>query len=180
MPHTKLGRRDVLGASFLALTVAHSRSATAMTEHHIDTPHIYEVQRSATDWRTQLTDGEHFILREGGTEQPHSHRYWKLKEVGTYRCKGCDLTIFDSVQKLDITKGWVFFRHSRADAVLTGLDTPDGRSLGDPFAAMQALMEVHCRRCGSHLGHLVSLGEVPGRPIHCINGLALMFERAAI
>ena len=50
--------------------------------------------------------------------------------------------------------------------------------MGDPFAELGAAMEAHCRRCGSHLGHIVALPEVPGVPIHCINGAALRFEAA--
>jgi peptide-methionine (R)-S-oxide reductase len=80
--------------------------------------------------------------------------------------------------KIELEMGWVFFRHSRKDTVMTDLDLGEGM-VGDPFAEMSAAMEVHCRRCGSHLGHIVALPDVPDRPIHCINGFALRFVPSA-
>lgn len=139
----------------------------------------YQVTRSEEAWRDRLSPIEHYVLREGGTEAPRSSPLWNAKEVGRYCCKGCDLTVYDSFQKIELDKGWVFFRHARKDSVLTGLDLGDGM-VGDAFAEMRAAMEVHCRRCGSHLGHIVALPEVPNRPIHCINGFALNFEAKAV
>ncbi|MXQ09269.1 peptide-methionine (R)-S-oxide reductase [Alphaproteobacteria bacterium GH1-50] len=138
----------------------------------------YEVTRSEAEWRAMLTKDEFHILRMGGTEAPQSSPLWKENRPGTYCCKGCDLTIYRSLHKLKLDKGWAFFRHSYPDTVLTDLDLMGGR-MGDPFAEIRAAMEVHCRRCGSHLGHIVSLPEVPDRPIHCINGAALRFEEAS-
>jgi peptide-methionine (R)-S-oxide reductase len=117
---------------------------------------------------------EYFVLREGNTENPRTSALWNNVEKGAYCCKGCDLTVYESRQKIELEKGWVFFRHSEANTVLTGIDRPEAEEV-DPFADAAAMLEVHCRRCGSHLGHIVAMEEVPGRPIHCINGFALNF-----
>ena len=97
--------------------------------------------------------------------------------VGTYCCRGCDLTVYDSLQKIELDKGWVFFRHSHPDTVMTGLDLGTGMA-GDPFAEMQAMMEVHCRRCGSHLGHIFDDGPPPTGKRHCLTGVSLVFRAA--
>lgn len=168
-----LGRRGFLGATVASASLlAGSRAAEAADRS--DT-YTYPISRSDAEWREKLSDIEHFVLRKGGTEAPRTSTLWNNTAVGTYCCRGCDLTLYDSIQKLELDKGWVFFRHSHKNTVMTDLDLGQG-NVGDPYAEMQAMMEVHCRRCGSHLGHIVALPEVPGRPIHCINGFALRFE----
>ncbi len=169
------GRRTFLTASAAIPALAIRPEMAGASE---DESYRYPVSRTDTEWRDRLTPIEHYVLREGGTEAPRSSPLWNAKGVGTYCCRGCDLTLYDSLQKLELDKGWVFFRHSRKDTVMTDLDLGEGMA-GDPFAEMRAAMEVHCRRCGSHLGHIVALPEIPDRPIHCINGFALRFEDAA-
>ena len=172
MTQPVLGRRGFLGATVASASLL-AGSQAARAAESTDATYIYPISRSDDEWRERLSDIEHFVLRKGGTEAPHTSTLWN-NTVGTYCCRGCDLTVYDSVQKLELDKGWVFFRHSRKDTVMTDLDLGQGMA-DDPFARMQAMMEVHCRRCGSHLGHIVALPEVPGRPIHCINGFALEF-----
>lgn len=138
----------------------------------------FEVIRSEEEWRSMLSDIEYFILREGGTEEQRTSTLWNENRPGIYCCKGCDLRVYRSLHKIELSKGWAFFRHSYPNTVLTDLDLNGGR-MGDPFAEIAAAMEVHCRRCGSHLGHIVAIpAEVPDRPIHCINGHALNFQPA--
>lgn len=175
MSQHSIPRRAFLasGAATAALAVKPATAKEAASDAY-----VYPITRTDEEWRAQLSDIEHFVLREGGTEAPRSSPLWNNVAVGTYCCRGCDLTIYDSLQKIELEKGWVFFRHSRKDTVMTDLDVGRG-SADDPFAQMRAMMEVHCRRCGSHLGHIVALSEVPGRPIHCINGFSLRFEAAA-
>ena len=122
----------------------------------------YEVQYPDSEWRARLTPAEYTILREGGTEAKHSHRYTQTADPGTYLCKGCDLPTYLSDEKINLDIGWVFFRHALVDSVLFG-NEDDGR------------IEAHCRRCGSHLGHVL---YVQGQILHCINGTALSFEAA--
>jgi len=175
MTHLPLGRRAFLGAAAAsAALLSKTKQAQAFDSDDI---YQYPVTHSDAEWREQLSEIEHYVLRGRGTEAPHSSALWESTATGTYCCRGCDLTLYDSLQKLELDKGWAFFRHSHKDTVMTDLDLGPGE-MGDPFAEMNAMMEAHCRRCGSHLGHIVALPEVKGRPIHCINGFALRFEPA--
>lgn len=136
----------------------------------------YEVTRTEAEWRALLSDNEYYILRELGTEPPKSSPLWNEQRAGAYHCKGCDLHAYTSEWKVELDKGWVFFNHALPNSVLTDID------LGSPYAGMEdmdvpadePLIELHCRRCGSHLGHLVNIGG----PLHCINGTALEFKSA--
>lgn len=130
----------------------------------------YSYQKTEKEWRAQLTEAEYGILREGKTEKKKSSPLWKEKRAGEYHCKGCDLRVYSSDYKVNLNKGWVFFRQSEPDSVLLGIDlvtTYGGRKKNG------SVMEAHCRRCGSHFGHIL---YVKGEILHCINGAALSFE----
>ncbi|MEO9823685.1 MAG: peptide-methionine (R)-S-oxide reductase [Paracoccaceae bacterium] len=170
---SKIGRRGFMSASVASVAMA-SQTSVAHAAEDTDI-YQYPITRSDDEWRARLEDIEFFVLRKGGTEGPRTSSLWNNTATGTYCCKGCDLTVYRSLHKIELDKGWVFFRHAEKDTVLTDLDLGEG-AMGDPFAEMQAAMEVHCRRCGSHLGHIVALPDVPNRPIHCINGFALSFQ----
>ncbi len=175
MTQMTIGRRRFLaGTAATTALVAQTERATALDDGAFQ----YPVMRTDAEWRERLSPIEHYVLREGGTEARRTSELWNNTKVGTYCCRGCDLTLYDSLMKIELDMGWVFFRHSRKDTVMTDLDLGDGMA-GDPFAEMRASMEVHCRRCGSHLGHIVALPDVPDRPIHCINGFALRFEETS-
>ena len=171
MTERQIGRR-----AFLATGVATTALAARPNHAHAldDGSYQYPIVRTEEEWRSRLSPIEHYVLREGGTEARRTSDLWNKTRTGTYCCRGCDLTLYDSLMKIELEMGWVFFRHSRKDTVMNDLDLGDGMA-GDPFAEMRASMEVHCRRCGSHLGHIVALPDVPDRPIHCINGFALNF-----
>ncbi len=133
----------------------------------------FEVTRSEEAWRALLSDEEYRIMREGGTEKFNASPYHGPMPEGTYTCKGCCLTLYSSKWKKVLDMGFVFFRHSEPNAVLTGIET------FNPYMKKEepkALTEVHCRRCGSHLGHILIV--VPGEMLHCINGTALRFVPA--
>lgn len=172
MTHSLNRRRFIAVGTTAAFATGHTQSAQATpTENH-----IYTVTRTDAEWRDRLNPIEHYVLRQGGTEAPRTGPFWQTTEVGTYACKGCDLTLYDSLHKVELERGWTFFRHSRKDSVLTDIDLGQNGA-DDPFAQMQAMMEAHCRRCESHLGHIVALPEMAGRPLHCINGFALTFHK---
>ncbi len=146
----------------------------------------YEVRRSLPEWLDVLTPEEFSVMRLNQTEQPKSSPLWEETAEGTYCCRGCDLTLYDSEWKEVLDIGWVFFRHCRPNAVLTSIDggpnpDRDTEEAADAAASMgadgdgPAFVEAHCRRCGSHLGHIVS---IRGRPMHCINGASLAFNPA--
>jgi peptide-methionine (R)-S-oxide reductase len=128
----------------------------------------FEVTRSDAEWRARLTPAEYRVMREEGTERAGSSPLDKLYAPGVYHCKGCDLPVYGSEAKYDSGTGWPSFWQSLPDAVRT---KPD-RSL------FMTRTEVHCRRCGSHFGHIFDDGPAPTGKRHCLNGIALAFVAA--
>lgn len=164
-------RRRFLQAAAIApagLTLAGTRRAPAQ---ETDT-FTYEVVRTDAEWRERLTENEYFVLRQSGTEVPHSSLHTFRDEPGVYACKGCDLAIFESewkVLRMDI--GWTFFSQARPTTILTSID----RTGSDMADATSAKIECHCRRCGSHFGHILN---VDGPVLHCVNGTSFNFYAA--
>jgi peptide-methionine (R)-S-oxide reductase len=128
----------------------------------------FEVTRTEAEWRAMLTPAEYRVLREDGTERAGSSPLDKVYDPGLYHCKGCDLPVYSSEAKYDSRTGWPSFWASLPDAVRT---RPD-RTL------FMLRTEVHCRRCGSHFGHVFDDGPPPTGKRHCLNGSALNFVAA--
>ncbi|MEP5762689.1 MAG: peptide-methionine (R)-S-oxide reductase [Litoreibacter sp.] len=170
-----LSRRGFFASSgAAALTVGTATTAQALTGEG-DADLSYEVTHTEAEWREQLSEFDYLILRDGKTEKPQSSPLWQETAAGSYHCKGCGLKSFSSQWKVVLEKGWVFFYHAEASSVLMGIDgpTPEYGSMANGY---EALTEIHCRRCGSHLGHFLI---VDGIQTHCINGAALTFEPQA-
>lgn len=130
----------------------------------------YEICRSKAQWRERLTENEFLVLREEETERPFTSPLNAEERTGTYHCRGCDLAVYSSEAKYDSGTGWPSFYESLPDAV----ETKEDRKL-----LFQVRTEVHCRRCGGHLGHIFDDGPDPTGKRHCLNGLSLTFEPAA-
>lgn len=130
----------------------------------------YQVVRSDQEWRTSLSKEEYAILRAGQTETPHSSPFATENRSGNYFCKGCDLHTYTSEWKVPLDKGWVFFSHSIPDSILMDVDFQANYAMS-PDSFITAI-EAHCRRCGSHLGHILTVDNIL---VHCINGTALNF-----
>ena len=128
----------------------------------------FEVVRSDAEWRAMLTDLEYKVMRRDGTERAGSSPLDKLYDPGTYHCRGCDLALYASEHKYDSGTGWPSFWQALPKAVAT---KPDRKFL-------RVRTEVHCRRCGSHLGHIFDDGPQPTGKRHCLNGVALVFRAA--
>ena len=126
----------------------------------------FEICRSEAQWRARLSDDEYLVLREEETEPPYSSQLHTLTRAGTYHCKGCDLPIYSSKHKYDSETGWPSFWKSLPEAVRT---KPDN-------SLFATRTEVHCRRCGSHLGHIFDDGPDPTGKRHCLNGVSLTFK----
>lgn len=128
----------------------------------------FEITRSDAEWRAMLSDIEYKVMRREGTERPFSSPLDKNYAEGMYNCRGCDLPIYSSAHKYDSGTGWPSFWQSLPDAVAT---KPDRKFL-------RVRTEVHCRRCGSHLGHVFDDGPEPTGKRHCLNGVSLVFKAA--
>jgi peptide-methionine (R)-S-oxide reductase len=157
------------GAAALSFGAASSVQSSE-TLHTSD--YAYEVTRTEEEWRAQLSPLEYAIMREGKTEQPKSSPLWEESRAGSYHCKGCDLKSFDGRWKTILDKGWVFFFHAEPDAVLMGIDGVIAE-YGSMVAGYDALTEIHCRRCGSHIGHFLVVNRIQ---THCMNGASLVFK----
>ena len=125
----------------------------------------FEVTKTDAEWRTQLTPEQYRVLREHGTERAGTSPLDKQYAKGTFACAGCELPLFSSDTKFDSRTGWPSFWKPIDDAVGTTSD----RSF------FMVRTEVHCRRCGGHLGHVFDDGPPPTGKRYCNNGVALKF-----
>lgn len=130
----------------------------------------FEITRTEAEWRAMLSDAEYAVMREGATERAFSSPLNDEGRDGLFHCKGCDLALYASDAKYDSGTGWPSFTEALPDAI----GTMEDRSL-----FFQVRTECHCRRCGSHLGHIFDDGPPPTGKRHCINGLSLVFRTAA-
>lgn len=128
----------------------------------------FEVMRSEAEWKAMLTDLEYRVMRQEGTEPAGSSPLDANYAPGTYHCRGCDLALYPSSTKYDSGTGWPSFWKALPDAV----ETKPDRKL------FRVRTEVHCRRCGSHLGHIFDDGPPPTGKRHCLNGVSLVFRAA--
>ena len=127
-----------------------------------------EVTHTEAEWRKLLGDQRYHVLREAGTERPFSSPLDKEKRAGVYSCAGCALPLFSSSTKFNSGTGWPSFWQPLDKAVDEAEDTTFG----------MRRVEVLCRRCGGHLGHVFDDGPKPTGLRYCMNGLALNFTPA--
>ena len=130
--------------------------------------HAYEVTRTDAEWRDRLTPEQYRVMRGHGTEPPGSCALLHEKRAGTFSCAGCDTPLFRSGLKFESGTGWPSFNDPLPGAVATTTDTSHG----------MVRTEVHCARCGSHLGHVFPDGPPPTGLRYCVNGVALNFVPA--
>lgn len=128
----------------------------------------FEITRSEAEWRRILTKAQFNVLRKHGTERPGSSPLNRETRTGLYHCAGCDLALFSSDTKYESHTGWPSFWDVLKNAVGT---QPD-----DTLFTRRT--EVHCRRCGGHLGHVFKDGPRPTGLRYCMNGVAMTFRPA--
>ena len=125
----------------------------------------FPVTRTEAEWRKLLTPEQHDVMRGHGTEAPGSCALNFEKRSGTFSCAGCGQELFVSHKKFESGTGWPSFN----EPVEGSVETSEDRSYG------AVRTEVHCKRCGSHLGHVFPDGPPPAHERYCINGVAMNF-----
>jgi peptide-methionine (R)-S-oxide reductase len=125
----------------------------------------FEVEKTEAEWRKQLSAAQYHVLREHGTERAGSSPLVDEHRKGVFKCAGCGLPLFSSDTKFESGTGWPSFWSPLEAAVATTTD----RSL------FMVRTEVHCRRCGGHLGHVFDDGPRPTGLRYCMNGVSLTF-----
>ena len=123
--------------------------------------------KNKKDWKKQLTKEVFYILWEKGTEPPFSGKLYHEKRNGTYHCAGCHNNLFKSVDKFDSGSGWPSF---------SDVASRDSIILKDDNSFGKYRIEVLCKKCGGHLGHVFDNGPISTRKRYCMNSLALTFE----
>ena len=127
-----------------------------------------KIDKSKKEWKALLTDDqEYYVLREQGTERAFTGEFWDNKKEGVYTCGGCQLPLFHSDSKFKSGTGWPSFTYPIYSNVV-------GEDVDNSFGMRR--VEVHCARCGGHLGHVFPDGPEPTGLRYCINSVSLDFE----
>jgi peptide-methionine (R)-S-oxide reductase len=125
----------------------------------------FEITRTDAEWKKLLTPEQYKVLRQHGTERAGSSPLDHEKRAGIFQCAGCQLPVYSSKTKFDSGTGWPSF--------WAPLDNAVGTSEDNTFFMTRT--EVHCRRCGGHLGHVFDDGPKPTGKRYCMNGVAMIF-----
>ena len=159
MTNTMIDRRAALFGGAMLVTLAACGRADAKA---------YPVSMSDAEWRKKLGDAAWRVLRHESTERPFSSPLNAEKRGGTFLCKGCAQPLFASRTKFESGTGWPSFWAPLKGAVGTKTD----------YAIGLPRTEVHCARCGGHLGHVFDDGPRPTGKRYCMNGVAMTFRPA--
>jgi peptide-methionine (R)-S-oxide reductase len=164
---TMIGRRAILRGGVAGLGGMLGVAWWATRPSVGDT--TFEIVHSDEEWQSLLTPEQYAVLRESATEPPFTSPLLDEKRAGNFACAGCDVDLFSSTTKFESGTGWPSFWAPLESAV--------GQSEDISFGMVRT--EVHCNRCGGHLGHVFDDGPQPTGLRYCINGLALTFKPAA-
>jgi peptide-methionine (R)-S-oxide reductase len=127
----------------------------------------YKIEKSEEEWRKELSEEQYRILRNKGTERPHTGAYNLHFEKGAYNCAACNQKLFESDSKFDAHCGWPSFDKSIKGTVDYVLDKTHG----------MLRTEIVCSNCGGHLGHVFNDGPTETGTRYCVNSLSIDFEK---
>ena len=130
----------------------------------------FEVVKTDEQWQEVLSPKQYEVLRQHGTEMRGSSPLNKEKSPGEFRCAGCGQPLFSSGTKYESGTGWPSFYEPMPGAVGTTVDRSHAMTR----------TEVHCSRCGGHLGHVFDDGPVPTGQRYCMNGVSLTFKKEGV
>ena len=159
--------RRTFGIAAAAAAILSGAGAMRWFGHKVqaEDPGTFEVAYPDEEWRRRLTSEQYYVLRAHGTERAGTSPLNQEKRAGAYHCAGCDLPLFSSETKYESGTGWPSFWAPLDNAVGTSEDS----------SLFMTRTEVHCRRCGGHLGHVFEDGPPPTGLRYCMNGVALKF-----
>jgi peptide-methionine (R)-S-oxide reductase len=161
-----ISRRTLIGASGASLIGGFALFGEGRSSHARSGK--FEVQLSEAEWKKRLTPQQYAVLRQESTERAGSSPLNKEKRRGIYVCAGCELPVYSSATKFESGTGWPSFWAPLKGAVGTKEDN----------TLFFKRTEVHCRRCGGHLGHVFDDGPKPTGLRYCMNGVAMKFRPA--
>jgi len=130
----------------------------------------YEVTKNDAEWKKLLSPAAYNVLRHEATEAPFTSPLNDEHRKGIFACAGCGLELFSSDTKFDSGTGWPSFFRPLPNAVL----------ISEDHSLFMERTEVHCRRCGGHLGHVFDDGPKPTGLRYCMNGVAMTFKAAGV
>jgi peptide-methionine (R)-S-oxide reductase len=159
-----LDRRKFIAAG-LSLTAAAGFFGVAGRTQAASDKETFEVTKTDAEWKEILTEDQYYVLRKHGTERAGTSPLHKTYAPGTYLCAGCGQPLFTSETKYDSGTGWPSFFQPIENAVGSSTD----------FKLIYPRTEIHCSRCGGHLGHVFNDGPAPTGKRYCMNGVALKF-----
>jgi len=169
MVMARMGRREFLLAGGAVIGLGALSRFWPGGADAAGTQQTFEITRTDAEWKKLLTPEQYKVLREHGTERAGTSPLDHEKRAGIFQCAGCQLPVYSSKTKFDSGTGWPSF--------WAPLDNAIGTSEDRSFFMVRT--EVHCRRCGGHLGHVFDDGPPPTGKRYCMNGVAMIFVPAA-